>query len=54
MGIFRVLFVLNGRKMDVYTDAPNADVAAAIITVQLQREGYSNFSIISVKVVGGG
>ena len=54
MGIYRVLLMLNGRKMDVYTDAPNAEIAAAIITVQLQREGYSNFSIISVRGVGGG
>lgn len=54
MGIYRVLLMLNGRKMDVYTDAPNAEIAAAIITVQLQREGYKNFTIISAKVVGGG
>lgn len=54
MGIYRVLLMLNGNKMDVYTDAPNAEIAAAIVTVQLQREGYENFRIISAKIVGGG
>ena len=54
MGIYRVVFKLNGVLKDVYTDAPNDEVAAAIVMVQLQREGYKNVVIHSVCEVNGG
>lgn len=54
MGIFRVVPYLNGKLSDVYTDAPNAGIAMAIITVQLQREGYTDFVVKSATKVGAG
>lgn len=54
MGVYRVLFLLNGKQMDVYTDAPSTEIAKALIAVQLEREGFKNFSILSAFRVGAG
>lgn len=54
MGIFRVIFYLNGKRLATYTDAPNAGIAMAIIQVYLQREGYTDFVVKSATKVGAG
>lgn len=54
MGIFFVVFYLNGKRMSEYTDAPNADIAKAIITVYLQRKGYTDIQILDATKVGAG